>query len=160
DVTFVSGAITDDGVSCDRDGVLDSGESGHLSLTLRNDSTQILTQTTATVTAVGPNAANISFPAGNTITFGATNPTQTTTGSVAMALAAGLSGVQPIDVQIDYGDPAAAVPTNTTVFSRRGNFDDVAGQSFTDDVESATASFTQQLLGNPVGQPLAPGWFR
>jgi large repetitive protein len=160
DVTFVGGAITDDGVSCDRDGNLDSGESGHLSITLRNDSTQILSQTTATITAIGPNAANISFPAGNTISFPATNPTQTTTGSVAIALAPGLLGVQSLDFRIDYGDPAALVPTNTTTFTRRGNFDDVAGQSFTDDAESATPVWSQQLLGNPIGQSLAPGWFR
>jgi len=160
DVTFVSGAITDDGVSCDRDGNLDSGESGHLSITLRNDSTQVLFNTTATITAIGPNAANISFPSGNTISFPATNPTQTTTGSVAIALAPGLLGVQQLDFKIDYGDPAALVPTNTVNFTRRGNFDDVAGQSFTDDVESATPVWSQQLLGNPVGQSLAPGWFR
>jgi uncharacterized protein (TIGR03382 family) len=160
DVTFVGGAITDDGVSCDRDGNLDSGESGHLSITLRNDSTQLLSNTTATITAIGPNAANISFPAGNTISFPATDPTQTTTGSVAIALAPGLLGVQSLDFKIDYGDPAALVPTNTTNFTRRGNFDDVAGQSFTDDVESATPVWSQQLLGNPIGQSLAPGWFR
>jgi uncharacterized protein (TIGR03382 family) len=160
DVTFVSGAITDDGVSCDKDGVLDTGESGHLSVTLRNDSTVILSNTTATVTAVGPNAGNVSFPGGQVITFGPTNPTQTTTGSIAIALASGLIGVQTIDLKIDYGDPAAAVPTNTTTFSRRANFDDVVGQSFTDDAESATPVFGQQLLGNPIGQSLAPGWFR
>jgi len=94
DVTFVAASIADDVVSCDRDGNLDSGETGHLNVTLRNDSASVLSQTTATVTAIGPNAAKVTFPLGNTIAFASTNPTETATAGVQIALAAGMSGVQ------------------------------------------------------------------
>ena len=161
-LVFVSGAITDDGTSCDKDGNLDSGESGHLSVTLRNDSGLFLSHTAATITAVGPNAANITFPAGNTISFGATAPTETIVGSVSVALASGLTGVQPLDFQIAYSDSALTdLGTQTVNFSKRGNLDDVVNQSFTDDVESPTLVFTpSSLLTTSGGQNIPVGWAR
>lgn len=157
-LTFVSATFNDDVTSCDRDGTLDSGESGHLLVTLRNDSNQTLSSLTASVTPQGANAGNLFFPAGNLMSFGAIRPLETVTGTLPMGLVSGLGGVQQVDLRIDSSD--AVRGSNNVTVSRRANFDDVAGQSFTDDVESATPAFTQILLGNPVGQPLSPGWFR
>jgi hypothetical protein len=161
-VSLVSASITDDGTSCDKDGVLDSGESGHLTITLRNDSGQFLSATTATVTATGPNAANLSFPGGATVSFPATAPGETTTASVGVALASGLTGLQPMDFQIAWSDSELSdLGTQTANFSQRGNFDDIANQSFTDDAESATTVFTQAALLAPAGAGNVPfGWSR
>jgi hypothetical protein len=148
DLVFRGAAIADDLVSCDRDGFLDSGETGTLSVTLRNDSISQLTATTAAVSAIGPNAANLTFPAGNTITFGATNPGESVTASIQVALAAGLTGPQPIDLQFSYGDPALLVPDTIATWSKPGNVDDVAGQAQVDDVESSSPLFTTVTLGN------------
>jgi hypothetical protein len=157
-LVFVSATFNDDVSNCDADGNLDSGETGHLLVTLRNDSNTTLSALTASVTPSGANGGNLFFPNGNIMSFGAIRPLETVTGSLPMGLLPGLSGVQQIDLRIDYSD--AVRGSQTVTVSRRANFDDVAGQSFTDDVESATPAFTQILLGNPVGQPLAPGWFR
>ena len=146
-LTFVGASIADDVVSCDKDSVLDSGETGTLTITLRNDSALALSGTTATVTAVGPNAANITFPTGNTATFQAASPTNPITGTVQIALAAGLTGIQQIDLQITPSDPQLPAQTPST-WSRRGNYDDVLGQSATDDVESGSPQFTAVTLGN------------
>ncbi|MFT3838765.1 MAG: myxosortase-dependent M36 family metallopeptidase [Myxococcaceae bacterium] len=162
DLVLASASLNDDVTHCDTDGVLDSGESGHLSLTLRNDSTVRLQATTATVTAVGPNAGNVSFPGGNTLSFPASNPRDLVTSTVGIALASGLSGVQVVDLQVQYGDTALTPATYTVNVSRRANFDDVASQSATDDVESSSPVFTALNLGstgalNPwVRQELSP----
>jgi len=154
-IAFVSAAIADNVVSCDRDNVLDSGETGTLTITLRNESALSLSGTTATVTATGPNAANITFPAGNIATFPAASPTDTMTGTVQIALAAGLTGIQQIDLQITPSD--AQLPVQTSVnWSRRGNYDDVPTQSSTDDVESGTTVFTTVTLGGTG----VTGWVR
>lgn len=155
-LTFVGATIADDVVSCDNDSVLDSGETGTLTISLRNDSALHLAGTTAVVTAVGPNAANVSFPQGNTVNFLASSPIDTFTGTVRIALAPGLIGIQQIDLQITPADPQLTVQTPSN-WSRRGNYDDVLGQSATDDVESGSPQFTFVTLGNVA--TLTP-WFR
>src|SRR5262249_47758596 len=105
-LVFTGASIVDDQVTCDADRNLDTGETGRLLVTLRNDSALLLSATTATISAIGPNAANVSFPGGNTIAFGSTNPLQSTTGSIQIALASGLSGQQAIDLSISFSDPA------------------------------------------------------
>jgi large repetitive protein len=158
DIAFVGASIVDDVTSCDRDGILDSGESGHLRVTLRNDTTLSLASTSATVTAVGPNAASVSFPGGNLIGFGATSPLETVTATIPIALAGGLAGEQHIELQLSYGDPALALPNVTTTWSARGNVDDVLAQAQVDDVESSQPRFTAVTLGN-TPTPLT-GWQR
>ncbi len=154
----VSNAVLNDSVTrCDTDGVLDTGETGNLVITLRNDGINQLTATTATVTAVGPNAGLVSFPAGTTLTFGATNPRETTTASVQVAMQAGVTGLKALDFQLTYGDPSSAPASNTVVLTRRANYDDVLGQSTTDDVESSAPQFTSFPLGN---LPSTSAWVR
>ena len=162
-LVFAGASIVDDVTTCDTDGNLDGGETGHLAVKLRNDTAQVLSATTATVTAIGPNAANITFPAGNTIAFGSTEPLETATGSIQIALASGLVGPQPIDVSIAFGDGAlTTLGTQTVGFSRRGNIDEVVGQSFTDNVEPILATGFSQVILAPAagGQNLPVGWFR
>ncbi|HEY2032038.1 MAG TPA: myxosortase-dependent M36 family metallopeptidase [Myxococcales bacterium] len=161
-LVFVNGLVTDDVVSCDQDGNLDSGETGTLTVQLRNDTGNVLSATTATVTAIGPNATNLSFPAGTSISFPSASPGQVVNGTVRISLASGLVGVQPLDFQIQFSD--AALPelgVQTALFSKRGNFDDVAAQSFTEDAESTTSDFTAVTLLPVAGaQNLVPGWVR
>ncbi len=148
----VSATLNDAVTACDQDGVLDSGETGQLLITLRNDSPLTLTSTTATITAVGPNSGNVTFPAGNTITFGSTQPRESITGSVNVALAASVTGVQTVDFQIVYGDTALTPATYTVNVTRRANYDDVLGQSFVDTVESGQPQFAAlSLANNTVG---------
>src|SRR5439155_2637857 len=63
---YLGAAITDDGNSCDHDGALDNGETGHLVITLNNQGSSPLSNTTATVTSSNP---HVSFPSGNSVSF-------------------------------------------------------------------------------------------
>src|SRR5256885_15232432 len=49
-LTYVNSTLTDDVTSCDHDGSLDNNETGHLTITLHNDSGSPLTSVTGTVT--------------------------------------------------------------------------------------------------------------
>ena len=149
-------SFADDVTSCDKDNVLDSGETGTLTIFLRNDTPLTLTGTTAVVTAVGPNAGNITFPNGTTVNFPVSTPTDIVSGTVRIALAAGLTGIQQIDLQITPADPQLATQLPISL-SRRGNYDDVATQSQTDDVESGSPVFTTVTL---AGIANFTPWFR
>ncbi|HYV20594.1 MAG TPA: M36 family metallopeptidase [Verrucomicrobiae bacterium] len=160
-LVFAGASITDDTTTCDTDGNLDTGEVGHLAVRLRNDSVLTLSATSATVSAIGPNAANVTFPGGNVVSFTSTNPLETATGSIAIGLVGGLTSASTIDLSITFDDSALSRP-QTVAWSRRGNVDEVVGQSFTDDVESNTGTnFTQVILAPAAGgQNLPVGWFR
>ena len=162
-LVFTSATIVDNTVTCDTDNNLDTGETGTLTVRLRNDTEQVLSATSATVTAIGPNAADVIFPGGTSIAFSSTNPLETAIGTLPIALAPALSGARQIDLRIDYMDSAlVSLGTQTVNFSRRGNVDEVVGQSFTDEVEANLATgFTQVILAPPAGgQNIPVGWFR
>ncbi|HSB64796.1 MAG TPA: M36 family metallopeptidase, partial [Thermoanaerobaculia bacterium] len=113
------GASVDDGLAwCVADGILDSGEYGHLVVTLKNIGTTTLTGTTATITSP---SAGVSFPNGNTIVFPSSEPVATTTGSVVVAFAWGIAGIQQLDFQIDYNDPQLVGGPRTATAGFRAN---------------------------------------
>jgi hypothetical protein len=149
------GALVDDGVaSCDADGILDSGEYGHLVVTLQNIGTTTLTGTTATITSP---SAGVSFPNGNVIVFPSSEPVATTTGSVVVALAPGIAGIQQSDFQIDYNDPQLAGGPRTATRGFRANADEIPASAATDDVETRTSLWS--VTSNPVFGPIGP-WAR
>ena len=51
---YISANVTDDGASCNNDGILGNGESGHLTITLHNQGSNTLTNPIATVTSSNP----------------------------------------------------------------------------------------------------------
>jgi large repetitive protein len=136
DVEFVNASLTDGFNGCDRDGALDNGETGILSIRLKNSGTGQLTATTATISSTNP---NVSFPTGNVFHFVATQPFDTVTGQVPIHLE-GASGIEIHDLKIDLNDPDLALgPPPANVLSARGNFDVVPNQSASDDVESPSS---------------------
>jgi len=141
DDLVLTGASANDDVStlCLPDGVLDDGETGHLTLTLLNTGGASLTSTTATVTSPHP---GISFPAGNAITFPASSPSGTTTASIEVSLS-GAIGIEAPEFSVTYDDPGLLVPGPRVVTTQvRVNADDHPAQSAVDDVESDSPAWT------------------
>lgn len=133
DIEFINASITDGFNGCDRDGVLDNGETGILSVTVKNTGTGALNATTATITTTNP---NVSFPNGNVLHLVSTNPFDTVTTQLAVHLE-GASGIQVLDFKIDLNDPGLALgPPPANTLTVRGNYDVLPNQSATDDVES------------------------
>ncbi len=147
---FVSATITDDVRSCDNDGILDNGESGTLMITLRNSGSTALSATTATVTSPNP---SVNFPYGHTVAMSNSSPYGTSTGSLVIGMF-GAVGVEPLDLQIAYTDPALIATPVNGVLVANGNADLTPSTTETVDQPSAGWSYT----GNP--HVAANGWAR
>ncbi|MEN9799537.1 MAG: hypothetical protein RL653_3234 [Pseudomonadota bacterium] len=138
-LAFVEATLVDDEQSCDNDGALDNGETGTLTVKVKNTGTAPLTQTTGTVTTT---LAGISFPAGAALTFPSSQPQQVVSTTVKVALA-GLQGVTAIPLELSFTDAELARPrTLTEAFRARGNLDEVPRASASDDVEPALTAWT------------------
>ncbi|HKA04748.1 MAG TPA: M36 family metallopeptidase, partial [Acidimicrobiales bacterium] len=163
DLVFASATLFDTVASCDRDNYLDAGETGRLTVTLRNDGLARLLNTTATITSLNPSAT---FPGGAsdvTLTFAASNPLETVSAGVDVSLDASAVGPQTLGFSITFGDtgsPGGTVAPKTVAFTPRGNVDDVLGQQAIDDVESIQPRFTTVNLRGTSPPGPVPSWTR
>ncbi len=135
------GATLDDGViSCDQDGELDNGETGRLTITLRNTGAAALSQTTATVTT---ETKGLTLVDGGQISFPTSQPFGTTSGSVEVKME-GIQSVADIRFQVTFTDPDLGqgnVPAPETL-AFRGNAEELPFMSMTDDVEATATTWT------------------
>jgi hypothetical protein len=101
----VSSVALDDSVhSCDgKDGYLDDGEVGYLTVTLVNDGTTTLPSTTATLSSSNP---SVVFQSGTSLSFPPCPPFGTTTAR-AFIRSSGAAGLQVDDFQIQCTTPAS-----------------------------------------------------
>jgi len=151
-LTYVSATLDDSTSSCDFDGYLDNGEKGLLNVSIKNNGTQNLFATTATVSSSN---AHVTFPSGATITFPNAQPGQTVTGSVAVT-ASGMSGIENSDFTITIQD--AGPPTTgpvTAHFYDNLNVDEVPASSATDAFDEKGNLWTTSTLFN-LGAPNMP----
>jgi large repetitive protein len=138
EISFISTSLDDSVANCDADGTLDSGEAGKLTVTIKNVGTQPLTNTIATISSSTP---GVSFPNGTIISFPSSDPLDTVTGSLTVAYAPGISGIQQVDFQIDVYDPTLG-GTRTLNQGFRANKAEVPASSATDTVEASTTPWT------------------
>ena len=121
------------------DGVLSAGEAGKLTVVVKNLGTVPLTGITATITSGNP---KVTFPSGAAATFGTIQPFTTGAATVAVALDASTTGIQVVDFNVVMATPVPAVATFNATKTLRLNYTDVPAQSATDDVESASSTWT------------------
>ncbi len=137
-LTVVSTSLDDSVANCDGDGSLDSGEAGKLTISIKNVGSDPLTGTVATITSSTP---GVTFPNGNTIAFPSSDPVDTVTGSITVAYAAGISGIQQIDFHISIDDPALGAPVELDS-GFRANKAEIPASTATDTVEASTTPWT------------------
>jgi MYXO-CTERM domain-containing protein len=139
--------------SCDDDGVLDSGETGRVRVTLRNSGVGRLTRTSMTISSSDP---ELTFPEGTTVSFPASEPFQL----VSMELPVKLSGPltqRNISLTIAYRDEEQVVPGDQThTLVARVNTDELLASSTLETVEAPTHPWT---LATPASAAAAP-WTR
>jgi hypothetical protein len=151
---FVSAVLKDDRKSCDNDGVLDNGETGNLTLTLKNQGLDNLNHLAVTVTSTNP---HVSFPQGNAFSFRPVQKGETRSGSIRVALD-GAATLESADFQISVSstDGGLTGPANF-VSTQRLNYDDRAAVSSTETVESASpAGWT--VSGDATTRPNVLAW--
>jgi hypothetical protein len=137
---FITTGISD----CDADGMLDSGDTVTLNVTLKNTGSGPLSATTGTVSSTDP---NVSFLNGGNITFPPSDPYGTTTGSVGISLASGVIGIQIIPIDITYNDPGLGIAGPRLANGElRVNTDTILMNTATDTVESERLAWTPTVV--------------
>ncbi|MFO0675464.1 MAG: M36 family metallopeptidase [Polyangiaceae bacterium] len=139
DVTLLGASITDDGNSCDKDGILDDGESGTVTIEVKNSGTGTLTGTTAKFSSA---SKGVVFENGGLVKLGTAAPFEKLTAKIGVSL----KGAEPselVDIDIAIDDPDLSVKrTIKGKLSVRTNTDEVAASSATDTVDPSNTTWT------------------
>jgi hypothetical protein len=153
-IEFVSATLSDDDRSCDRDGVLDNGETGRLTITLKNQGGTLVPFVKVNVTSSNP---HVTFPSGNVMFLPAVQRYDEASDSIRVALN-GAVGIESTDFTIAI-EALDKVPGPLTVVStHRLNYDDKRASSTTESVESANPGWT--IAGDPTTTPNILAWQR
>ncbi|WP_394829459.1 M36 family metallopeptidase [Pendulispora albinea] len=166
ELVFVDARIDDSLVSCDHDGVLDAGETGLLTVRVRNPGWKTLTGTKVNVRTADP---NITFGSGGEVTLGAVDPYGVATATILVTSRASTTKQAILGLDITLTNAEAFAPTVTATTSQRYNFDIWPNTSATDDAESGSSVWSvigaagvwsrqgdatnHVLHGNDLGKP-------
>ncbi len=153
-IELANATLSDDASSCDADGVLDNGETGNLTVTLKNNGPNNVNQGTLTITTTNP---HVSFPNGNVLNFPPIQKNAVSTGSIRVAVN-GAVGLEAADFHIAITAPELAVPPFNVVSIHRINYDDQTQASSTETVESANNGWSAS--GDATTEPNIEGWQR
>ncbi|MFY1825891.1 myxosortase-dependent M36 family metallopeptidase [Myxococcus fulvus] len=146
----VSVTLDDSSVGCDKDGILDAGETGLLRVTLRNVGAESVNGVTATA-AFNESSAGVTatFGGGNTLTFGniARGGTAVATIPVSLTAAPAQANGALAVVGVDVTFPITLLQGGTVhEFRTNVNYDEVANSSNTDYVETQNTSWTNSTF--------------
>lgn len=151
----VTGTTLDDtGGSCDGDGVLDRGESGQLTITIKNTGTTLLDGMTGTVSVLTP---GVTLPSGGAVVFPDLDPFETTSVTVPVAMGSGTTGIQLVAFSLSYTHPSLDTNPMTAAFTLRGNTDVITAALRTETADSPSAPWTSES-GVPPG--VVSPWYR
>ena len=152
---LAAATLSDDGTSCDADGVVDNGETGSLTVTLMNQGPNNVNHVTLTVSSSNP---NVSFPDGNVVAFPPVQKNDVSTGSIRVAVN-GAAGIETTDIAIAVASPELGLPGPLNLVStHRVNYDEQPGGTTTETVEGASPNWT--IAGDPVSPPNVNRWER
>ena len=159
-LTIVDAVLTES-KTCDKDGLLDIGETGILTVTVRNTGVTALNATTLTVKTDNP---YVVFPAGSGTTF-PPMPSGSTIQKVSLPVTLSPGpGPTVLDFSVIVNDPGLSGPV-TKNFWTYGNADSLLRASASDDVEApvtawsvAIAAGTQAWARVQVGSDWNPSW--
>ena len=139
DVEIVSATLTDSVVSCDKDGILDNGETGLLTVQLRNAGIGTLDRTTVNVTA---SLGGISFPDGASVRAGSIKPYDSAKVTLPVKLEKGRDA-EDFELLVALEDPTLAQPrTVKTTLQATANLDFQPASARVDNVEAPSTTWT------------------
>ena len=153
DADVVSYSITDAGGSCDNDGSLDNGETGEVTITIKNTGATTLAGLTGTVTPLTP---GLTLPGGGAVAFPDIDILESSSVTLPVALAAGVTGIRTLQLSIEYTHASMDDPTQTATLAVLGNIDELPLSSATDTVDGPATPWSV-TSGTP--SPVAP-WTR
>jgi hypothetical protein len=152
---LVSMSVDDTAAGCDRDGVLDVGETGYLKVTVRNVGIGNLSGVTATAALDGAaSTAGLAaaLPNGDTLHFGnlARGATGTARIPVQLSSAPVASGLALLGMSVTFPENLVG-GSRLAALRARVNYDEVPGSSNTDAAATVSTPWTGPTLGeNPM----------
>jgi hypothetical protein len=154
DVQIIAGPLTDNTITCDHDGILDDGEVGTISVTVRNAGPGTLTQATMKLSSAHP---GVTFLDGDTIKLEALKPFAATSLKVRTQIHGG-EPIKPVSIDIAVTDPTFAEGhvQRTTVVGRY-EADEASGTSTIDHVDTRSTAWT---VGGDDAGGMAKKWSR
>lgn len=138
--------VTDDGVTCDGDGVLDDGEVGAIRIVVANLGVAPLT---GPALAVSSPTAGVDLPGGGVAVIAALAPFERRVVSIPIALS---SSAATAAIVVELRDAGAVVPVVTRSFTRRINLD--VAPTAVDDLEAPTSRWTATTRWARVTAPM------
>lgn len=146
----VSIQLDDSTSGCDKDGVLDAGESGLLTVTVRNTGVGSLAPFRGTVSS-SSGTATFTFGTGGALGFPALAPGETASASLPVTLEA-VNVLPPATAattgfSIAFDEPSLPTSAATATYDARVDYDDLAGVSAKDDMDSALSMWTSTVHG-------------
>ncbi len=153
-ITLVGATLSDDGVTCDRDGFLDVGETGTIKVTVRNSGVGALSAATAKFTS---SVQGITFGNGGVVSVGALKPFETKVVTNTIHLRSDLV-VEDAKVLVAVSDPSIESGRSLEVtIPARNNVDEVPDTSASDSVDTRETAWVvshDKRLGE------TPSWTR
>lgn len=138
-IQFVSAQFFDDveGGTCDRDGILDNGETGRIEITVRNVGA---TAATAASTTLSSAFSGLTFGNGGVGTFPAIPVFSEATISVPVTLA-GATSMQEVSIEIAVRDEGQAIPGDiVNSLDLTTHYDEVQNATHIEDVQATPAN--------------------
>jgi MYXO-CTERM domain-containing protein len=131
--------VDDTGAGCDADGVLDSGETGTVTLKIKNTGWLPLTKTKAKVSTT---LATVSFANKGLIDVPAMDPYAVVTVKIPVTVGDPTPAKATLPITINLADVEAFAPSVDAAYSTVINYDNKSKSSATDDVESTEDDLT------------------
>ncbi len=135
---------------CDQDGVLDVGETGLLTVTVRNNGLGTLSAFTGTVTASGA-TATLQFPNGNTLSFPSLPKGGTATRTVQVQLTAVTGTTPSAGLTVTFDEPSLPTSAKTLTYDGRVHYDEALSGSAIDRFDAQATTWTSDLIFSTAG---------
>ena len=139
DLTVEKVTIADDVVSCDKDGILDPGEIGTVSVTVRNSGVGALTATTMTLGSPIP----LVFPDGERVSVGTLKPFERATIKLRVQVPDRAPPASAVTFEVQIDEPTLAQPRTIRVpLDVHVGADEAENADTTDRVDTTGTSWT------------------
>ena len=147
----LSAKVDDSVLSCDKDGILDAGESGKITVEILNSGSASTSETTVSVVTT---AAGVIFPNGASVKVPPLGAYAKTTAQIDVRLDASITAKGLLDLAVTVENPDACAAKPALTIAPLLNADKLPMSSTLDDVEPPTTSWT------PTGMDTGKIWSR
>jgi large repetitive protein len=139
-VMQITGTVLSEVPGCDNDGVVDTGETGTVDVSVFNSGIGYLLNTSVSVTS---GTASVTFPSGNSAVIPSIAPGATGIAKVPVALVAGTTAIVDADFAITANNATACTTTTSATASGRMNYDKVLSSSATEEFEASPSNWVE-----------------